>query len=199
MQWSIKALTDKTWRDNPCRVMYSAPSRAPLICLRPRLLITTKQIQSPGPIEAAAKNHTTQDTGILADYGQPAEPQGTLVKAYRKYLVMCGGGLDLKKKKRKPNPMLVEQHYMTGVRVASQTQAETLDRLKKIPKQQEKSSLGILTWDLGRALSAGESYTHRRAGWKPGSRDTENCCSVWPYLRNHKRQTRISPPHFFSL
>lgn len=74
---------------------------------------------------------TTQDTGILADYGQPAEPQGTLVKAYRKYLVMCGGGLDLKKKKRKTNPMLVEQHYMTGVRVASQTQAEILDRLKK--------------------------------------------------------------------
>lgn len=93
--------------------------------------------------------------------------------------------------------MLVEQYYMTGVRVASQTQTEILDRLKKnSPKQQQKLSLGILTWYLGGALSAGEFCTHRRAGWKPGSKDTENCCSVRPYLRNHTRQTRISPPHF---
>lgn len=107
---------------------------------------------------------TTQDTGILADCGQPAEPRGTLVKAHRKYLVTCGGGLDLKKKKRKTNPRLVEQYYMTGVRVTSQTQAEILDRLKKNPQTTTDMSLGILTWDLGRALSAGEFYTHRHAG-----------------------------------
>lgn len=99
---------------------------------------------------------TTQDTGILADCGQPAEPRGTLVKAHRKYLVTCGGGLDLKKKKRKTNPRLVEQYYMTGVRVTSQTQAEILDRLKKKSPNNNRHESG--NSDMG----PGESSLCRR-------------------------------------
>lgn len=52
--------------------------------------------------------------------------------------------------------MLVEQYYMTGVRVASQTQTEILDRLKKQPQTTTEIESG--NSDMG----TGESSLCRR-------------------------------------
>lgn len=142
---------------------------------------------------------TTQDTGILADCGQPAEPRGTLVKAHRKYLVTCGGGLDLKKKKRKTNPRLVEQYYMTGVRVTSQTQAEILDRLKKKSPNNNRHESG--NSDMG----PGESSLCRRVLYPQACRLKTReqgyrklLLSLTISEEPHKANQNLSSP-FFSL